>query len=86
MSDNVIERFDIVAALRVAHDEIAVLRDKVRTLEPKAHAYDTIAQVTRLSIHQEQQSYGEDALWRIRHMIDRLIHEREAGKGGEVDG
>jgi hypothetical protein len=73
-----IERPEIVTALRLAHDEIIRLRRKVELLEPKAHAYDTLAQVARLTIHEPMQVHGEDPAWRVKNMVDRLVAEREA--------
>lgn len=84
MADNSkIERPEIISALRMAHDEIVRLRRQVSILEPKAHAYDTIAQVARLSIQNANVSYGEDPAWRVKQMVDALVAERGEG---QVDG
>lgn len=84
MADNSkIERPEIISALRMAHDEIVRLRRQVSILEPKAHAYDTIAQVARLSIQNTNVGYGEDPAWRVKQMVDALVAERGEG---QVDG
>lgn len=75
-----IERPEIVNALRVGHDEILRLRRKIELLEPKAHAYDTLAQIARLTVQETQQGYGEDPAWRIKSIVERLVAEREAEK------
>jgi len=72
------ERPDIITALRLGHDEIILLRRRVAELEPKAHAYDTIAQVARLTAHETSQGYGEDPAWRMKSVIDQLVAERAA--------
>lgn len=78
------ERPDIINALRVGHDEIILLRRRVAELEPKAHAYDTIAQVARLSIHEGVRGYGEDPAWRMKSVIDQLVAEREADEVTDI--
>lgn len=78
MTDLAVERPEIINALRVAHDEIINLRRELAEVRPKAHAYDTIAQLAQLSVHREPQGYGEDAAWRVKQMVERLIAEREA--------
>lgn len=75
-----IERPEIISALRFAHDEIVRLRRQIAVLEPKAHAYDTIAQVARLSIQNANIGYGEDPAWRVKQVIDALVAERGEGR------
>lgn len=72
------DRPELISMLRMAHDEIVVLRRTIERLEPKANAYDTIAQFARLSIHPENQGYGEDVAWRLKQAVEELIKERDA--------
>lgn len=51
--------------------EIEDLRRQVERLEPKAHAYDSVATVLRL-LPQPPQGYGEDLVWRLRKAIGEL--------------
>ena len=77
------ERPEILTLLRMGHDEIIRLRRRVEELGPKAEAYDTIAQIARLSIQREPQGYGEDPAWRLKQAVEKLVAEREAEKGSE---
>ena len=58
-------------ALICAHDEIISLRARLAAAEPKAHAYDTISQLSRLTIQEEQRGYGVDVAWRIKELLKR---------------
>lgn len=75
--DEKVERSDIINALRHAHDEIITLRRHVEVIEPKAHAYDTIAQMTRLTIPEQIRGGKIDAAWRVKDIYERLLKERE---------
>lgn len=77
---NTIEKPEIIQVLRHAHDEIIRLRRKIEALEPRAHAYDTIAQIAAISRHDVKVGYGEDPTWRIKKMVDDLVAERMAQK------
>lgn len=79
MSETIeISRPELLVMLRSAHDEIVRLRRRVEALEPKAHAYETIAQMTRLTIHEPPQGYGEDIAWRLKNEVERIVSERAA--------
>lgn len=52
-------------------EEIDTLRGRIAALEPKAHAYDSLAQVLRM-VPQPSQGYGEDLAWKLRREIDNL--------------
>ena len=68
---------DALQALRSGHDEIVRLRRQVAELEPKAHAYDTIGQLARLTIRREGEGMQEDPLWRIRTIVDAAEKRRQ---------
>lgn len=58
------------------HGEIIQLRRKVNDLEPRAHAYDTIAILARQSAPKEQ-SYGTiDPAWVIKALVEKIETER----------
>lgn len=78
MTDTPVERPEIITALRIAHDEIVALRRRIADLEPRAHAYDTIAQIAHISRKPVTQGYGEDPAWRVKQIVDRLVAERQA--------
>jgi hypothetical protein len=64
--------------LRRAHDEVLNQRFRVAHLEPKAHAYDTIAQIARLSIDSVPPQGAEiDIAWRLKEMVDKLRSKDE---------
>ena len=72
------DRPEVIRALKLGHDTIVNLRREVAELRPKAHAYDTIAQMTRLSEHPNS-SYGEvDPVWTIRSLLEKLDGENDA--------
>jgi hypothetical protein len=71
-------RVELIGTLRQAHDEILKLQKAVDRLTPKAHAYDTIAQIARISQHEQPQGYGIDVRWRMKGAIETLIAERDA--------
>lgn len=60
-----------------AHDEITNLRKRNNEIEPKAHAYDTLAVFARLSEPETLQGYAEDIAWRLRQYRDRLLDRGE---------
>jgi hypothetical protein len=86
METDKMERPEIISLLRRAHDELITLRRQVAALEPKAHAYDTIAQLARLSHHPESQGYSEDVAWRLKQAVDTLVAERAAEREESNDG
>lgn len=77
-TESALNRPNILRLLRAAHDEIAVLRRRCAELEPKAHAYDTLAATVRLSIREGGGYAGIDIAWEIKQTVDRIIQEREA--------
>lgn len=77
MSEKV-ARPEIVRALRVAHDEMLTLQRRVAELEPRAHAYDTIAQMTRLTQQPPECGMRVDPVWEVKSLHDRLVAERTA--------
>lgn len=74
---------ETIQLLRISHDEIVRLRAQVAALEPRAHAYDTIALLARQADHPPQQGYGEDPLWRVKQAVEALEAEREAERAAE---
>jgi hypothetical protein len=62
---------DVKRALRMGHDEIVRLRRRLDEVEPKAHAYDTIAQVARLTMPPNASGFCEDPAWLIRSIVER---------------
>lgn len=79
-----VERPDVINALRMAHDEIITLRRRVEALEPRAHAYDTIARIAALSVNPENVGYSEDVAWRVKGIVERLVAERDAEREAEA--
>lgn len=75
--DTPMNRPEVLRALRMGHDEIIRLKRYVAELEPKAHAYDTIAQMTRLTINEPMHGYGEDPAWVIKSLVERIVSERD---------
>lgn len=72
------DRPETISLLRHAHDEVISLRRQVADLEPRAHAYDTIAILARQSVHPQPQGMGVDVAWRLKQAIEGLVAEREA--------
>jgi hypothetical protein len=66
-----IDAGELNQALISAHDEIVSLRARLVNTEQKAHAYDTIAQLSRLTVQDEQRGYGVDVAWRIKTLLER---------------
>lgn len=67
-----IDAGELNQALITAHDEIISLRARLADAEPKAHAYETIAQLSRLTVNREQRGYaGLDIAWRIKGLLER---------------
>ena len=54
-----------------AANEIEQLRTRIAALEPKAHAYDTLAQVLGL-LPRQSQGYGVDMAWQLRKRAKEL--------------
>jgi hypothetical protein len=68
---------ETISLLRHAHDEVVTLRRRVADLEPKAHAYDTMAIIARQSVRPESQAYGIDVVWRLKEAVEKLDAERK---------
>ena len=81
---SMLDRPETMSLLRGAHDEILMLRRQIAELSPKAHAYDTIAQLARLSEKDQSRTYGEDMAWRLKNAVEVLTAEREAEKAAGV--
>lgn len=82
-SSDISDDRDVQQLIGAAFDgylELETLRHRVAFLEPKAHAYDTVAQLTRLSIgvpHPE--GARVDPVWQLKHILDRL-RKREVAR------
>lgn len=70
------DRPELLCLLRLAHDEVVTLRRRVAELEPKAHAYDTLAILARQSVHPESQGYGVDVAWRLKEAVEKMEADR----------
>ena len=77
------DRTETLSLLRAAHDEVVTLRRRVTELEPRAHAYDTLAIIARLSVHPENQGYGVGVAWRLKQAVEEIEAEREAERIAE---
>lgn len=65
MNDN-----EAIQMMERSSSEIKALRARIASLEPKAHAYDSICTILGL-LPRPSQGYGEDVAW----MLDRRIGE-----------
>lgn len=72
------DRPETIRLLRVAHDEIITLRREVADLAPRAHAYDTIAQLARLTVKPDSRGMAVDIAWELKAAVQGLEAEREA--------
>ena len=72
------DRPETISLLRMGHDEIVTLRRRIAAMEPKAHAYDTIAILARQSEVRVEQGYGVDVAGRLENAGTALSGEREA--------
>lgn len=72
------DRPETVRLLRQAHDEIVTLRRRVADLEPRAHAYDTIAIQSRLTVKPEGGYASIDIAWELKKAVEDLEAERKA--------
>lgn len=72
------DRPETLNLLRSAHDEIMTLRRKVADLEPRAHAYDTIAINARLTVAPQGGYAQVDVAWQLKEAVEKLVAEREA--------
>jgi hypothetical protein len=72
------DRPQIIGLFRQAHDEVIRLRRQIEALKPKAHAYDTIAAISRMPTELGEDGYGVDVAWALKVQIDALIEERAA--------
>lgn len=72
-----VSRPELVNLLRSAHDTILQARRTIEEMAPKADAYDTIAQLARLTV-QRQGGYAQaDILWELKQAVDKIVAERE---------
>lgn len=70
---------ETISLLRKAHDEVVNLRRRISGMEPKAHAYDTIAILARQSDNYNGVSFGTvDVAWRLEEAVNELVAQREA--------
>ena len=76
--ETAMNRPNILNLLRGAHDEITILRRRVAELEPKAHAYDTLAATVRLNVCEGGGYAGPDLAWRIKEAVEKIEAERDA--------
>lgn len=79
------DRPEMISLLQQSHNEIVGLRREIAELAPKAHAYDTIAAVTRMKPAPEQ-GYTVDLAWRLAKAVEELHAEREAERVPAEDG
>jgi hypothetical protein len=68
---------EITQLLTLAHDEIIRLRQQVAALEPRAHAYDTIAKFSRLMPREEVGGHAPDIAYAIRRVVEGERHQQE---------
>lgn len=79
------DRPETLHLLRSAHDEIITLRRRVAELEPKAHAYDTIAINARLT-KKHQGDYAQvDVAWELKNAVEAIVAERDAEKESQTN-
>lgn len=69
------DRPETIFLLRQAHDEVVMLRRRLAELEPKAHAYDTLALTARLAERTEHRDYSVDVTWQLKEAVDKLVAE-----------
>ena len=81
---NKIDAGELNQALMAAHDEIVNLRSRLAVVEPKAHAYDTIAQLSRLTLHEERSGFAPDPAWRIKKLLEQAHKDGEEPPAGGV--
>lgn len=62
---------DTIQMMQRCAEEIQLLRNRIADLEPKAHAYDSIATILGL-LPKTTQGYGEDLVWRLRKQIQEI--------------
>lgn len=74
------DRPETINLFRMAHDEVVTLRRKVAALEPRAHAYDTIAILARQAEVRTESGYSVDVAWKLESAVNELTAEREAEK------
>jgi hypothetical protein len=68
---------EIFQLLTAAHDEIIRLRHQISALEPRAHAYDTIAKFSRLMPPEEVGGQAPDIAYVIRRAIEGERHQQD---------
>jgi hypothetical protein len=68
---------EITQLLTLAHDEIIRLRQQIAALEPRAHAYDTIAKFSRLMPREEVGGHAPDIAFAIRRAVEGERHQQE---------
>ena len=80
------DRIEMIRVLRQAHDEIVTQRRRLAEVEPKAHAYDTLAIAMRLAEPVSQQGYSIDVAWLVKEAVEKLQAEQAASPlGGNSD-
>ena len=72
------DRTETISLLRQGHDEIVTLRRRLAELEPKAHAYDTLAIIARIAEPIESRGFSVDIAWTLKDAVDKLVAERAA--------
>lgn len=80
-----ISRPELLNLLRTGHDEIVTLRRKVDVLEPKAHAYDTIAIHARIANTEPPTGWGVDVAWQLKGAVEQLVAERESERVEDIE-
>jgi hypothetical protein len=82
--ETAMNRPNILNLLRASHDEITVLRRRIAELEPKAHAYDTLAATVRLNVREQGRYDASDVAWQIKQTVERIEAERAAERAAEA--
>ncbi len=72
-----------IEMMRRCSAEIKELRARIASLEPKAHAYDTLATVVRNLAPGSPQSYAEDLAWRLDKRVAEIETLRKLDEAGQ---
>ena len=75
------DRLETIRLFRIAHDEIKNLRRANAELEPRAHAYDTIAAIARFERPQYERGMGLDIAWELARAVETLQAEPATEEG-----
>lgn len=62
---------DIIDMINRCIEEIKMLRGRIVSLEPKAHAYESVTKILDL-LPKPSQGHGEDLLWRLEKQVQEL--------------